>query len=90
MGRPDDEAIEIFKNMLISKPDNYEVRYNLAFSYSQKGKYSEAAVECEKILELNAGNASVHLLLGDAYSNLGKKKEAQQEYETYKKLMFMK
>ena len=84
------EAIEVFKKIITSNPENHDTRYNLAFAYSQKGQYNEAAATCEKLLELKPGDANVHLLLSDTYSKLGKTREAQEEYETYKKLIFIK
>ena len=83
-----DEAIEVFKKALTLSPKNHEARYNLAFAYNKKGLYDDAVVTCQKLLELDPGNGNAHFLLGDTYNKLGKFKEANEEYDLYKKLIF--
>lgn len=85
-----DESIEVFKKVLSLSPENSEAQYNLAFAYNMKGLYDEAAATCQKLLEGSPGNAQLHLLLGDTYSKLGKTKEAKEEYDAYKKIVFAK
>lgn len=71
-------------------PKYHEARYNIAFAYNKIGLYNEAIATCEKLLELNPGNVNAHFLLGDTYNKLGKSKEAKEEYDVYKKLLFAK
>ena len=54
--------------------------YNVAWEQAQKGRYEEAIVQWKKALELNPGEASVHLNLGVALARAGKADDAIEEY----------
>jgi tetratricopeptide (TPR) repeat protein len=54
--------------------------YNIAWESAQKGRYEEAIVQWKQALELNPGEASIHLNLGVAFARAGKPNEAITEY----------
>jgi len=85
-----DKAIAAYKHALKLNPNYFDAYYNLSVTYNRAGLYNDAVATCEKLLELNPGNANAHFLLGDTYGKLGKSKEAQEEYDIYKKLIFVK
>lgn len=54
--------------------------FNVAWELAQKGRYGEAIVQWKKALELNPGDATIHLNLGVALAREGKGEEAIAEY----------
>jgi tetratricopeptide (TPR) repeat protein len=55
-------------------------RYNVAWELVQKGEYEEGVAEWRKALELNPGQAVIHLNMGVALARSGKPGEAIAEY----------
>ena len=54
--------------------------YNVAWEAAQKGRYDEAVGQWRKALELNPGEASVHVNIGVALARAGRPQEAAAEY----------
>ncbi|MBN2483874.1 MAG: tetratricopeptide repeat protein [Candidatus Omnitrophica bacterium] len=65
------QAIVVYKEILMSSPDAWEVYYNIGNAYNNLEEYSEAIPFFEKIIERNPDDTDVWFHLGYAYYSLG-------------------
>jgi tetratricopeptide (TPR) repeat protein len=63
-----------------------EAHMQLANLYADQHEYEKSIPEYVRALELNPKLADAHYRLGTAYVHTGKKDQAQQEFELYRKL----
>jgi len=66
------------KKLFTKETDFYNQR---GMTYYQKGKLDKAALDAQKVLEIEQDNAAAHFLLGNVYEREGKTKEAIAEYQ---------
>ncbi len=64
-------AIKILDGLLITEPDNIEIRFARAFSYEQMGMFLHAISEYDQILEIFPENPVARRLKLQALSDLG-------------------
>jgi len=77
---PPDEAIEKFKAMLNSNPNDGRAREGLAAAYQAKGMHDEAIAEYKKLVEEKPDDAGSHSLLASGYERAKAYDEAIAEY----------
>jgi Flp pilus assembly protein TadD len=70
------QAVTAFRNVVSREPDNFEARFNLAFSYLQWGRNSNAIEEFKQALRYQPQNSEVWSNLAIAYENLGQSDQA--------------
>ena len=58
-----DKAIELYKNILLSYGDSYEIYYNLGNAYYKTDKIASAILNYERALLINPGNKDVRFNL---------------------------
>jgi len=75
------EAIESFKQALMSNPDNALAHYNLGVAYRKSGKYQEAIKSYKEAIRIDPEDANAHSELGSAYLKSGRYKEAIELYK---------
>jgi len=79
-----DEAIELYKKGLETKPDSKEAWYNLGVAYGKKGLVAKEAEAYQKALELDQNYGNALFNLGLALRDLGQKQKA---LEVFNKLL---
>jgi tetratricopeptide (TPR) repeat protein len=55
-----EDAIVLFKKILVHEPDNYEVRYHLGLSFNSLARIDEAVEEYKKVLETAPEESSIY------------------------------
>lgn len=74
-----DLAIVQFKHLLKSKPDSYDLNYNLALAYRRAGDEGQASAHIRKML-VHGDNAELENLLGEVEAARGNYGEALAAY----------
>lgn len=72
-------AIGQFKHLLKSRPDSYDLNYNLALAYHRGGKEDQAATQIRKML-VQKDKAELENLLGEVESTRGNHAQALAAY----------
>jgi tetratricopeptide (TPR) repeat protein len=84
---PDLQAVESLLKRSIELDEKLpEAHLQLGNLYADRHDYAGSVPEYVRTLELNPNLADAHFRLGTDYVHLGKKDQAQQEFEIYKKL----
>lgn len=76
----------LLKKSIALEPGQAEAHLQLANLYSDQKKYSEAIPEYLRARELNPDLADVRYRLAQAYVRVGKKDQAQGEFQVYQQL----
>lgn len=66
-----DRAIEYYERVLNARPDDSDVKFNLAAAYERTGRYDDAERLFLDLIEINENNAVVLNYLGYMYADLG-------------------
>ncbi|WP_375559921.1 tetratricopeptide repeat protein [Bernardetia sp. OM2101] len=77
-----DKAIELYQGIIERNPFSTSTFYNIAVTYSKKGKTNEAIDACEKAVRLSPTYASAHGLLGNLAIMQGYETRAIMAYTT--------
>lgn len=62
-------ALSEFEEALVISPDDGPARFNFALALEAAGYSLDAAIEMERVTDLEPDNASAHLMLGGLYSD---------------------
>ena len=83
-----DDAIALLEQATKSNPEYAQAWHNLGIIYSDRHDYNKA-LKCLQNAEIyDTGNALYHANLAIAYSRLGKKQEAEYQFEMAKSLNY--
>ena len=74
-------AIKIFRNVVQSRPDHAVAHAALGTAYREAGSYTEARVELEKAIGLDANDLRANYQLGLVYAKLGEKEAAKKMFD---------
>ncbi|MFQ5957193.1 MAG: tetratricopeptide repeat protein [Candidatus Brocadiales bacterium] len=80
------EAIGQFKKALEHNPKDASSHFGLGNSYFLKKDYKKALSHYKEVIKLKPEYAKVHYAMGLAYRRLGRKEEAEREFEKYNRL----
>lgn len=72
--------IEVFKQMLISEPDNSMVMFGLAKEYEKLGQADEVIALLEKYLATADDEGNAYGALAKAYDHIGNREKAKECY----------
>lgn len=75
-----DEAEQLLRRAVPLAPRDPRVHEQLGHLYLQRQDWGRAEEELKTACSLDAGNSSLHFLLGQAYRHLGKAAEAKAEF----------
>lgn len=75
------QKIALYKKLVVLKPENIKVRYNLALEYYRNQQYSQAAEQLSDLLTLDKENKHALVLLAASYIQLKKYENAQSIYQ---------
>jgi len=75
-----DEAEALIKDLLIKKPNDVDLKYQLGKVYLDKGQLNEAGEVFRQVLQMDPGNASAHNGLANLYFRKRMYNEAMSEY----------
>ena len=81
-----EQAVELWKKVLASKPDHAEANYELGKELRTEGKADESSAYLEAAVRLRPGFEPAHYQLQAAYRALGRKEDADREAEVYQAL----
>jgi tetratricopeptide (TPR) repeat protein len=81
-----EEALPLLRAALKAKPDYADARYLLGKILLSQGSAAEAADNLEAAARLSPEDANIHYQLGQAYQKLGRRDDAEREFETFRKL----
>ena len=73
--------IELFKQMLVSDPENTTVMFGLAKEYEKGGQNEELIDTLNRYLEVSDDEGNAFGMLAGAYERLGQREHAKQAYE---------
>jgi tetratricopeptide (TPR) repeat protein len=73
-----DRAEGTYKKAAVLRPHDWNGYYELGVFYYRQRRYTEAAAQFEKVLEITPDNAMAHATLGGMAQLLGKDAEAEQ------------
>lgn len=76
-----DEAIIMVKKAVELKPNDGYIVDSLGWAYFTMGDYDQAVNYLERAVDLNAADATIAQHLGDAYWHVGRKLEAQFQWQ---------
>ncbi len=76
-----DEAITMVKKAVELKPNDGYIVDSLGWAYFTMGDYDQAVNYLERAVDLNAADATIAQHLGDAYWHVGRKLEAQFQWQ---------
>jgi tetratricopeptide (TPR) repeat protein len=76
-----DESIPYFRNALQLAPDNFQVKFNLAFVYMKLEKFEEAVPLFRDIVRIEPGDANSNYILGIALTKSGRYEEGLKYVE---------
>jgi tetratricopeptide (TPR) repeat protein len=76
-----DEALNMVKKAVELKPNDGYIVDSLGWAYFTMGDYDQAVNFLERAVELNAADATIAQHLGDAYWHVGRKLEAQFQWQ---------
>ena len=80
LGQPE-TATGHFEQALRRKPDHLAALFQLGNLYLEQKRYAQALVPLTKLAEIDPGNPSLHLLIGNALVQLGRYDEARVRLE---------
>lgn len=86
----DELAVESYKVILKSKPNNALVHKNLGLAYLRLKKENKAIRSFQRAIKNNKKHAETYYHLGSAYQRVGKRTEAIRAFANYNKLMKLK
>jgi predicted Zn-dependent protease len=72
--------IEVFKQMLISEPDNSMVMFGLAKEYEKLGQADDVIALLEKYLATADDEGNAYGALAKAYDHIGNREKAKECY----------
>jgi tetratricopeptide (TPR) repeat protein len=75
------EAEKLIKRALVIEPQDGFYVDSLGWVYYQKGEYQKAVDELERAVNLTNSDPTITEHLGDAYSKVGKVRDARHQYE---------
>jgi len=76
-------AVEEFNIALAQKPDMAVTHSNLAGIYNHRGFYEAAVSEAGKAVAIDPHLVGAYLIMGNAYANMRKFKDAAKAYDRY-------
>ena len=76
-----DEALMLIKRAVAAAPDSGYIIDSLAWAYYRLGRYAEAVLPMEQAVYLTATDPVMNDHLGDIYWAVGRKREAQFQWE---------
>jgi tetratricopeptide (TPR) repeat protein len=79
------QGVTLLREVLDADPKNQTALFNLGMLAIQSGQYERAAGRLEELLAVNPAHTQGRLLLGVAYMNLGRKRQAREQFELIKK-----
>ena len=80
------EAEKLFRKALLANSNNYNANYNLGRLLAKQQKFVETLPLLQRASRILPENAEVHYQLFLTYSRLGRKADADQELEIFKRL----
>lgn len=75
-----DEALHIFRGLVERYPDEAVLRTSLGLAYMKKNDFESAMAQFEKATHLDRNYSRAHNYLGICYQNLGRLREARDEF----------
>ncbi|MBC8037264.1 MAG: tetratricopeptide repeat protein [Rhizobiales bacterium] len=75
------EAMAMIKKAVALKPNDGYIVDSLGWAYFQLGDYEQALIHCERAVELLAADPIIGEHLGDVYWRVGRKLEAQFQWQ---------
>jgi tetratricopeptide (TPR) repeat protein len=75
-----DAAVNIFRQIVHSRPDHAAARAALGAAYREAGKFTEARIELERAVELDPNDLRANYQLGLVYAKLGEKDAARRMF----------
>lgn len=85
LGRRDEMRNELAEYTRL-KGGSADVHVDLAYSYLLQEMYEDAVREAKEAIRLQPNNVHAHFWLGFSYDQLGKRREALDEYEVLKRI----
>lgn len=82
------EAIVFLEKAYEQAPNSPDILDSLAFAYYKKGDHEKALPFAEKAVDILGASSVANMHLGDIYNALGRKREAQSQYEKALALQF--
>ena len=76
-----DDAIDLFKKLLILEPNKNKIKKSLAEAYLWNKDYENAILLCREVISKNKNDIKAKFLLAQAFGYSGNKKEALKLYE---------
>ena len=73
--------IELFKQMLVSDPDNTTVMFGLAKEYEKAGQDLELIETLNRYIDASDDEGNAFGMLASAYERLGQRDEAKAAYQ---------
>jgi arylsulfatase A-like enzyme/Tfp pilus assembly protein PilF len=74
------EAEQIWRALLLRRPDFFKVRFNLGKLLNEQGRFEEAAAEFRKYLYENPDSSTAHFELAQALTQLSEFEQAIKDY----------
>ena len=75
-----EEAVEMFKKLVVSEPENAAMHYALALCYAKTARFEDALEPLHKTINLEPDFANAYNDLGACYANLGQLEKAIEYY----------
>lgn len=82
------EAIVFLEKAYKQAPNSPDVLDSLAFAYHKQGEHEKALPFAERAVDIMGASSVANMHLGDIYNALGRKREAQSQYEKALALQF--
>jgi Flp pilus assembly protein TadD len=80
------QGIRLLQEIIAEEPNNRTALFNLGMLSIQSGQYDKAVGRLEKLVAIDSLSPQGWLLLGVAYKEMGRKKEARSVFEKVKTL----
>ncbi len=81
------KGVQLLKDVTRRDSFNIDANYTLGMLSMRSGQVDKAAQRFETLVKIQPLNAEFHYYLGQAYSQLGKKQEAINAFQTFKSLV---
>lgn len=81
------KGVQLLKDVTKRDSNNIDANYTLGMLSMRSGQAEKAVGRFETLVKLQPMNPEFHYYLGEAYNQMGKKKEALKEYETFRTLV---
>jgi tetratricopeptide (TPR) repeat protein len=75
-----DAAVNIFRQVVHSRPDHAAAHAALGVAYREAGNYAEARIELERAVDLDPNDLRANYQLGLVYAKLGEKEAAKRMF----------